>query len=124
HDWSTPKLIASATRLSRGAWCIGGFADLEGLLCSQQFFAMRPRHPVSSADLLALSAVLNGAVANAFLAINSPKDRFRTAVVDDIPVPIQLPEKIGELVAAYQTMLQNWELLAEKDAKLARLLTE
>jgi hypothetical protein len=124
HDWSTPKLIASATRLSRGAWCIGGFADLEGLLCSQQFFAMRPRHPVSSTDLLALSAVLNGAVANAFLAINSPKDRFRTAVVDDIPVPIHLPEKISELVAAYQTVLQNWELVADRDAKLAQLLTE
>jgi hypothetical protein len=45
-------------------------------------------------------------------------------VVDDIPVPIQLPEKIGELVAAYQTMLQTWELVADRDAKLAQLLTE
>lgn len=124
HDWSSPKLIASATRLSRGAWCIGGFADLEGLLCSQQFFAMRPRRTIPSTDMLALSAVLNGAVANAFLAIHSPKDRFRTKVVEDIPVPITLPAKIGELVAAYQTMLQNWGPLADKDAQLGQLLTE
>jgi len=124
HDWLNPKLIASATRLSRGPWCIGGFADLDGSLCSQQFFAMRPRCAVSSIDMLALSAVLNGAVANAFLAINSPKDRFRTAVVDEIPVPVMLPEKIGELVGAYQTMLQNRELLADNDSQLAQLLTE
>lgn len=124
HDWASPKLIASATRLSRGPWCIGGFADQEGLLCSQQFFAMLPRQAVPSTDILTLSAVINGAVANAFLAVNSPKDRFRTAVVDNIPVPTTLPEKIGELVAAYQTRLQSWEPLADKDTQLAKLLSE
>ena len=33
HEWSRPKLIASATRLSRGAWCVGAFVDLEGVFC-------------------------------------------------------------------------------------------
>ena len=124
HDWSTPKLIASATRLSRGAWCFGAFVDMRGVLCSQQFFAMRPVAPVASAELLALCAVLNSPVANAFLAMNSPKDRFRTSVIDDIPIPSSLPSKLGELVQHYLSLLEEPRILTGTDTRPPQLLAE
>jgi len=124
HDWSQPKIIASATRLSRGAWCIGAFVDPEGMLCSQQFFGLWPVAALSPAELLALSGVLNGPIANAFLAVNSPKDRFRASVVSDIPIPASLSVKLGELVRAYVALLGAPSIMASADDELTRLLVQ
>jgi len=124
HDWSQPKIIASATRLSRGAWCIGAFADPEGMLCSQQFFGLWPVVALSPAELLAFSGVLNGPIANAFLAVNSPKDRFRASVVGDIPIPASLSVKLGELVRTYVALLRAPPILAGVDDELTRLLAQ
>ncbi|HEV7253788.1 MAG TPA: N-6 DNA methylase [Mesorhizobium sp.] len=124
HDWSQPKLVASATRLSRGAWCIGAFVDPEGLVCSQQFFGLWPRIALTTTELAALCGVLNGPVANAYLAVNSPKDRFRAEVVGDIPIPSSLPAKLAELIDSYVTLLRKPPMLRDVDAQLARLLTQ
>jgi len=124
HDWSQPKLVASATRLSRGAWCIGAFIDPEGLLCSQQFFGLWPRVALTTTELAALCAILNGPVANAYLAINSPKDRFRAAVVGDIPIPVSLSPKLTEMVGSYVELLLTPPILGDVDARLARLLAQ
>lgn len=124
HDWSQPKLIASATRLSRGAWCIGAFIDYEGLLCSQQFFGLWPVVPLNAIELAALCGVVNGPVANAFLAINSPKDRFRASVIGDIPIPATLPAKLAELVGRYVELLRAPPILGDIDEQLARMLTQ
>ena len=124
HDWSQPKIIASATRLSRGAWCIGAFADPEGLLCSQQFFGLWPVVALSPADLLAFSGILNGPIANAFLAVNSPKDRFRASVVGDIPIPASLSVKLGELVRTYVALLGAPPIMAGADDELTQLLAQ
>lgn len=124
HDWSKPKLIASATRLSRGAWCIGAFADFEGLLCSQQFFGLWPVKQLTSAQLIALSAVINGPVANAFLAINSPKDRFRVSVVRDIPIPASIPEKLTELTEQYVEMSNTTSIFNNTDEDQSALLAK
>jgi hypothetical protein len=40
QDWSKPKLIMNATRLSRGPWRVGAITDLESHLYSQQFFGL------------------------------------------------------------------------------------
>jgi hypothetical protein len=124
HDWSMPKLIASATRLSRGAWCAGAFVDLEGVFCSQQFFGLWPVEPLSRGQLFALAAVLNGPVANAFLAVNSPKDRFRVAVVRDIPVPVSLPRKLEELAEDYVTQVNTASIFGPADQDLSSLLAQ
>ena len=124
HDWSQPKLMASAIRLSRGAWCIGAFVDPVGLLCSQQFFGLWPRIALTRAELAALCGVLNGPVANAYLAINSPKRGFRAAVVGQIPIPALLPAKLAETVGSYVEFLRSPSILGDVDARLARLLTE
>lgn len=124
HDWAKPKLIASATRLSRGAWCVGAFVDLEGVFCSQQFFGLWPVDSLSKGQLFALAAVLNGPVANAFLAINSPKDRFRVSVVRDIPVPATLPRKLEQLAEDYVTQVNTASIFGSADQDLSSLLSQ
>lgn len=124
HDWMRPKLVASATRLSRGAWCIGAFVDNTGLLCSQQFFGLWPLGALTAQELTTLCGVLNGPVANAFLAINSPKDRFRASVVGNVPIPALLPAKLTELVGSYIELLRTPPILGDDDAQLARLLAQ
>ena len=74
--------------------------------------------------MLALAAVLNGPVANAFLAVNSPKDRFRASVIDAIPIPVSLPAKLGELVEAYIALLGRADILTGAEDQLARLLAQ
>lgn len=124
QDWSQPKLIASAIRLSRGSWCIGAFVDAEGLLCSQQFFALRPAVPLDLDELAAMCSVLNGPVANAFLALNSPKDRFRASVVGDIPIPMVRPAELAELVGRYVELLHAAPMSLDSGEPLIRLLAQ
>lgn len=124
HDWTRPKLIASATRLSRGSWRFGAFIDYDGLPCSQQFFGLWPLIPLDASELAAFCGVLNGPVANAFLAINSPRDRFRASVVGDIPIPAKLPVRLAELVGRYVELLRARPILGDIDERLARLLAE
>lgn len=128
HDWSKPKLIASATRLSRGAWCIGAFVDLEGVLCSQQFFGLWPVEQLTKSQLFALTAIINGPVANAFLAMNSPKDRFRVSVVRDIPIPALLPESLAQMAEEYVARIDNSSIFekveSDSDVLLAQIDAE
>jgi hypothetical protein len=107
QTWSEPKLILNASRLSRGPWRIAAFADFDGLLYSQQFYGMRPVGSVSRLQLLALSAVLNGPVANAYIAVHSPAERFRISALDKIPIPARIPEEVGEMVSDYMLRLKK-----------------
>jgi hypothetical protein len=124
HDWTQPKIIASATRLRRGAWCIGAFVDTEGMLCSQQFFGLWPVSPLSKSELLALAAIMNGPVANAFLAVNSPKDRFRVSVLRDVPLPKSIPTKLAELAGEYTELLTRQTIFENSGEDLSLLLTK
>jgi hypothetical protein len=124
QPWSKPKLIMNATRLRRGAWPMAVSVDEAGLLYSQQFFGLWPKEPDAELDLHALCAVLNGPIANVFLAVNSPKDRFRAAVVGKIPLPRVLPKRLSELTKAYVAMLQDRSILNDNSRKLIRALAE
>ena len=99
--WNQPKLVANAGRLSRGPWRISASLDKEGLLCSQQFFGFWPKESTSDTQLLAFAAVLNGPVANAYLAIHSPSKGIRIADVEEIQIPSKSLEDIGKLVVEY-----------------------
>lgn len=118
QEWSLPKIIINAARLSRGPWRIGAIADFKGLLYSQQFYGLWPKTQVEKNDLLALSAILNGPVANAFIASHSPANRFRASAVRMIPLPAKIPPEIGELVAAYIVQLGRVKLFEESNLLL------
>lgn len=110
--WRKPKLIANAIRLSRGPWRVAASFDESGLVCSQQFFGLWPRSTMTDREMLALTAILNGPVANAFLAVRSPQKGIRiTASLTEIPIPKLFPNRLSALVAEYcRTVTDHFEL--------------
>ena len=124
HDqpWEKPKLIMNATRLSRGPWRIGAFADFKGLRYSQQFFGLWPKKEFDRHELLALSGILNGPIASAFIATQAPDFRFRVELVERIPIPSTIPAIIGDLVSEYVGRLNKPQLF--DDPGLAKLLCQ
>lgn len=123
RPWDRPKLMANAGRLSRGPWRIAATPDHSGLVGSQQWFGMWPREEASDGDLAALAAIVNGPVANAYLAVHSPAKGTRISAVNAIPMPASLPD-VGELVASYRQLLTGTELLGDRDARLRELMIE
>src|SRR3546814_14212477 len=96
--------------------------DKDGLLCSQQFFGLWPHETVSDVELLTFAAILNGPVANAFLAIHSPANRMRISAVEQIPVPSAIPLRAGELAIEYVRLLTQPVALSQDDVRLESLL--
>jgi hypothetical protein len=124
QDWDQAKLIVNAARLSRGPWRIGAVIDTGGLLYSQQFYGLWPTCKLPDAGLLGLTAVLNGSLANAFLAVHSPANRVRASAIANIPVPPSLSRDIADLVSEYTSLLANPHLLRDDSERLAALLTQ
>jgi hypothetical protein len=106
HDWDGPKLVANAVRISRAGWCLATSLDTDAMLCSQQFFALRPRGDLPIATLKALVAVLNGPVVNAYIAVHSPKRGLRAEVVARAPLPPILPTSLGPLIDELTSLLR------------------
>jgi hypothetical protein len=121
--WELPKLVVNAARLSRGPWRIAAALETNGLVCSQQFFGLWPRAEVQQSDMLALAAILNGPVANAFLAVHSPANRVRVSAMKEIPIPLGFPTDLADLVAEYVALLTDLQVLLQSDEHLAALLT-
>ena len=124
RPWATPKLVANAARLSRGAWRIGAMLDTSGLVCSQQYFCLWPRKSADTASLQAFAAVLNGPLANAYLAVHSPEKGTRISAVKRMPVPIAFPETLSELVDEYVQHLGHVDFVDERNKRLSTLLLE
>ena len=103
HDyaWSQPKVILNSKTKSRGPWRIAAFTDTEGLACYQTFTAVWPNR---QSDLITLTAVLNGPVANAFVATREGKTDITNDTLEAVPVPSfsdAKRSKLESLVSAY-----------------------
>ena len=122
--WSTPKLVANAARLSRGPWRIGAALDTDGMVCSQQYFSFWLRESAGDAPLQAFAALLNGPLANAFLAVHSPEKGIRITAVKRIPVPATFPETLAGLVDEYVRHLREEALAPDREETLDALLLE
>lgn len=123
-DWDLPKLIMNSARLSRGPWRIGASLETKGLLYSQQFYGLWPIVTLRKRDLLALSAVLNGPVANAFMSVHSPSKMFRAKAISQIPIPKAIPDRLADLVHEYSDRLANPQALGDDDEYLEALLMQ
>jgi hypothetical protein len=98
--WRQTKLVTNAVRLSRGPWRLAAAVDSNGLVFSQQLFGCWPKG-VQSDVLPIIAAVLNGPLANAFLALHSPAKGIRVSTMRALPLPPVLPREVAPLVAAY-----------------------
>jgi hypothetical protein len=122
HPWEQPKVIANAARLSRGPWCYAAAVDNQGLAVSQQLYGVWPNKGVSP---YVLCAILNGPVANAYVAIHSPPDRIRLDAVHGIPIPTQIPPELEELSKRYgRAVVQGSGLFSPRAAEKADNLLE
>lgn len=98
--WDLPKIFVHAHRKSRGRWPLAAVADGRPLICYQSITAVWPNQ---AKHLHIIEAVLNGPVANAFVANIEAKRDVRVTTLRAIPIPrleaidcVQLEARITE----------------------------
>ena len=78
--WGEPKIVLSGWSGWGRPWRLSAARDRAGLLLSQQFIALWPRKPLSDAEFMGFVAVLNGPVANAFVAARNGDGNIRSPI--------------------------------------------
>jgi len=99
--WDKPKVLLNTAALSRGAWRLAATADGSGLVAYQNFHGIWPRGDWPPS---VLAAILNGPVANAFVATREGKRDVKIRTLREIPLPDLLPEekhRVRVLVSQY-----------------------
>jgi hypothetical protein len=129
--WDKPKVVMNAVRVSRRAWCIAAFPDVSGLVCTGNFQCLWPK---SGWSVNTLSAVLNGPVANAFIASHEGKLHIPKHTLTVFPLPLLTTSQMSELDALVTQYLaamdgspsQVWELWQKSgdDNHTRRILLE
>ncbi len=106
--WDEPKLIVNAGRLSRGPWVMSASVDESGLVCYQNLHGVWLDETV---PLEVGAAVLNGPVANAFIAVREGKRHIRVDTLRSVPLPdfdeVQ-QERVVSLVRKYTQTRGAW----------------
>ncbi len=107
--WDKPKVVMNAKRRSRrGPWKISAFADTTGLICYQTYTSI---WPADGWKPNVIAAILNGYVANAFIAATEGGQRDITAnSLAEVPIP-RLSEadadRIDALVQEYVAIVDD-----------------
>ncbi len=103
--WHKPKVVCNRVRLSRQSWRIGAAADPRGLAFSDRFIAIWPEKSIS---IYALSAILNGPIANAYVFNNDGGERDnRIPTINSIPLPARDTLLIGSKLDAMSQQLHR-----------------
>ena len=101
--WHLPKVIVSRRPPNRGAWVLTAVPDYSGLVASQDFYGV---WPIDRVPAEVIAAILNGAVANAYVgSFGRPRDDG-SGVLEDVPIPPltdDLVSRIHDLVSIYRT---------------------
>ena len=106
--WEKPKIVANAARLSRGMWRIAAFADHEGLICSQRFHGIWPQ---DLRFLEVIEAIINGPLANAFVAAFEGMRDIGKGTLTATPIPhyhAMASAAIAKAVCDFRNELQSW----------------
>lgn len=113
-DWSKPKVVMNAVRVSRGPWKIAAFVDTTDALYTANFTCLWPR---GSWTPKTLAAVLNSPVAAAFAAANETAKHILKTTLESLPVPNSFsPEQTRTI----EGLVDDY-LAAIKDDNAARL---
>ncbi len=103
--WGKPKVVCNRVRLSRQSWRVGAAADPKGLAFSDRFIAIWPEKSIS---IFALSAILNGPVANAYVFNNDGGERDnRVDTLNSIPIPSRETLLVGSKLDAMSQQLHR-----------------
>ena len=121
--WDRTKLVVNAARLSVRSWRIAAMLDRDGLLCSQQFFGLWAKRQLTDAQLLTFAAVLNGPIANAFLATHSPAKGIRISAIKQVPIPRTLPLEVERLVVKYTQRFRAATIPNNDEEQMQNILT-
>jgi hypothetical protein len=106
--WERPKVILNKSARSRGGWRMAAFPDAHGLICYQTFIGVWPDS--DEYDLYVLSAILNGPLANAFIATREGKSDITTETLDLIPLPYfteAQKAQLRSLIQDYQHVINS-----------------
>jgi hypothetical protein len=113
-NWSKPKVVMNAVRVSRGPWKIAAFVDSTDALYTANFTCLWPK---GSWTPKTLAAVLNSPVAAAFAAANETAKHILKTTLESLPVPNSLnPEQTRTI----EGLVDDY-LAAIKDDNAARL---
>jgi hypothetical protein len=129
RDWTRPKVVANAARVSRGEWTLAAAVDREGIYCTQNFVGIWTADETPR-ELIA--AVLNGPLANAWINLQRGSQRHNTiGRLQSIPIPLLTPaqqQRVINLVRRYEEALSATkdDLLPMwvSDEELAAAITE
>ena len=119
RPWNRQKLIVNTGRRTRRAWTISASIDYQGVLCYQNFHGI---WPVDAMSLETLAAILNGPVANAYVATREGKRDVQIQTLLGIPCPDVNPDQdkaISSLVRQYSDTRVRW-LSGDLSAAVAR----
>jgi hypothetical protein len=122
RPWDRPKVLINNQRSSRGPWRLAGAFDETGLSASQQFSALWPTGSFSGR---ALTAIVNGPMANAFVTEQTTDHHFTNAMLATLPLPRWLDHPALEVaVKAYEQALADEHriLHSTDETRLNRLL--
>ncbi len=103
-DWDKPKVFVNAATVSRGAWRMAAFTDDAEHCCSQRFTTLWPSDGI---PIEVIAAILNGPIANAFVACRENKLDIRKKTIQSIPIPSLTPmlsQSLTHAVRRYQDM--------------------
>lgn len=104
-DWDKPKVFVNAATVSRGAWRMAAFTDEAEHCCSQRFTALWPSDGI---PIEVIGAILNGPIANAFVACRENKLDIRKKTIQNIPVPSLTPTQSQSLTHAVRRYQNVW----------------
>ena len=110
--WEQPKVILNKSARSRLRWRMAAFPDTQGLICYQTFIGVWPKS--DEYDVYVLSAILNGPLANAFIATREGKSDITTEILDLLPLPYFTEfqkAQLRSLIQDYQRVImkQNYD---------------
>lgn len=122
RPWDRSKVLTNRQRKSRGPWKIMAAFDETGLAVSQQGLGVWPKG--SEVSGVAIEAILNGPLANAFFTERASGHAFTNKLLAELPIPKELDTKrIGALVSRYRKALGKLGPLENVDDEvLNRLL--
>ncbi len=106
--WEQPKVMVNKAARSRRGWRMAAFPDPQGLICYQTFIGVWPMS--DEYDVYALAAILNGPLANAFIATREGKSDITTEILDLVPLPYFTEAQTAQLrslITNYQSAISS-----------------